>query len=58
LEVEHALAKITADPRRFPVLGAKFQACSVERYPYQIVYRLDPHRVLVIAVAHAKRRPG
>ena len=30
----------------------------VTRFPYQVVYRLKPAEIVVVAVAHLKRRPG
>jgi hypothetical protein len=27
-------------------------------FPYQIVYRLRPAEIVIVAVAHLKRRPG
>ena len=30
----------------------------VQRFPYQIVYRLDQNDIVVVAVAHVRRRPG
>jgi len=30
----------------------------VPRFPYQVVYRLTPTEIVVVAVAHLKRRPG
>ena len=30
----------------------------VPRFPYQIVYRLTPNEIVIVAVAHLKRRPG
>ena len=56
--VAASLVKIEADPERFPAVGSKFRACTVERFPYQVIFRVDPHRLYAIAVAHAKRRPG
>jgi plasmid stabilization system protein ParE len=58
VEIKRALDKIRDDPRRFATIGTGFRACSVERFPFQVVFRTDPHRIFVIAVAHAKRRPG
>lgn len=29
----------------------------VMRFPYQIVYRLDQNEIVVVAIAHLKRRP-
>lgn len=30
----------------------------VPRFPYQVVYRLRPTEIVVVAVAHSKRLPG
>jgi toxin ParE1/3/4 len=30
----------------------------LQRFPYEIVYKIYPDVVLIIAVAHNKRRPG
>lgn len=30
----------------------------VQRFPYQVVYRLLPDEIVIIAIAHLKRRPG
>jgi toxin ParE1/3/4 len=31
---------------------------KVETFPYNIVYQLEPRRILVLAIAHHKRKPG
>ncbi len=31
---------------------------SLRRFPYHLIYRIDPDRVLILAVAHHRRRPG
>jgi hypothetical protein len=30
----------------------------LDRYPFSIIYREMPREIQIIAVAHAKRRPG
>ena len=30
----------------------------VQRFPYQVVYRLSPPDIIVLAIAHLKRRPN
>jgi len=30
----------------------------VARFPYQVVYRLRPTEMVIVAIAHLKRRPG
>jgi hypothetical protein len=33
-------------------------AVQVRGFPYLVVYRVGAHDLLIVAVAHAKRRPG
>lgn len=47
-----------------PEIGAPISAdhktrrSRVPNFPYHVVYRLRPHEIVIVAVAHAKRRPG
>ena len=49
---------------RNPRAGSPVSACPetyryiVRRFPYQVVYRLYPAEILIVAVAHSKRRPN
>lgn len=56
--VDVALANILADPERFVRIDARHRACSVHKFPFQIVFRHEADRVHIVAVAHSKRRPG
>jgi len=58
IEVAKALDKIQDNPERFARISLKLRACSVTRFPYQVIFRLDSDRIYVIAVTHAKRRPN
>ena len=46
----------------FPDLGAPFgsrlRRVLLPRFPYGVVYRREPDRLLVVAVANLYRRPG
>ncbi len=48
--------------RKFPLLYAPYlhrtHRILLNRYPYFVVYRELPRTIEVIAIAHAKRRPG
>jgi plasmid stabilization system protein ParE len=48
--------------RKFPRLHAPYlhgtRRVLLDRYPYSVVYRELPRTIEVVAVAHAKRRPG
>jgi len=58
LAVDVALRKISDAPDRFPRTSRRHRACNLDRYPFQIIYQRDDEKIYVIAVAHAKRRPG
>jgi plasmid stabilization system protein ParE len=55
--MEAALARVSSDPTQFASRDGVHRECPVKKFPFRIVYRLDDHRVLVVAVVHAKRRP-
>jgi len=57
-DVEAAIQMILAYPSAFPVMGADVRRCMLRRFPYGILYATLDERILVIAVAHAKRPPG
>jgi plasmid stabilization system protein ParE len=56
--VDAALTDVVADPVRFATMDGVHCECPVKRFPFRIVFRLVDERVLVVAIAHAKRRPG
>jgi len=56
--VDAALMQLAARPTRFPSSDGVHRECPVKKFPFRIVYRLAENRVLVVAIAHAKRRPG
>lgn len=56
--IDVAIATIVDDPERFAYVDERHQACSVTKFPYQIVFRRTLGRIEVIAVVHARRRPG
>jgi plasmid stabilization system protein ParE len=57
-EVDVAIESIAADPHRFVKTHAGCQVCRLKRYPYCVVYHHVDDRVSIVAIAHAKRRPG
>jgi plasmid stabilization system protein ParE len=47
---------------RFPLAGAPLRGETrrllLRRFPHGLVYRAEPERVFILAVAHVRRRPG
>jgi hypothetical protein len=58
-ETDRAIARIARYPNRWPVYFKRFRRVRLRRFPYSLYYHMvDSSRVLVVAVAHARRRPG
>ncbi len=56
--LEFAVEQITLTPDRWPTYFHGTRYRPMRRFPYLVVYRIHPDVVQVVAVAHAKRRPG
>jgi plasmid stabilization system protein ParE len=57
-ELETALQRVTEAPQRWPTYLHGTRRVRLTRFPYLVAYREDPTRILVVAIAHAKRKPG
>jgi plasmid stabilization system protein ParE len=60
LAFDAALDRIHDTPEAFPRWRADHphRRCSVASFPYVCFYRVDGDTIVVVAVAHAKRKPG
>ncbi|MEK8035972.1 MAG: type II toxin-antitoxin system RelE/ParE family toxin [candidate division NC10 bacterium] len=56
--VEEAVEKVLADPEAFQLVGDEIRHKLIRRFPYSLLYVIEPDRIRVSAVAHQKRRPG
>ena len=57
-EVERTVALIRRFPDAAAPAGPARRKAAVARFPYSIIYLRDVDAIVVIAVAHQKRRPG
>jgi plasmid stabilization system protein ParE len=57
-EVERLLGVIGTTPELFPSYDDEHRFAVLRRFPYSLVYQVQPGRVYVIAVAHSARAPG
>ena len=59
-----AIAATTARIQDHPEIGVPISSdertrrAFVSRFPYQVVYRLMGDEIVIVAIAHLKRRPG
>ncbi|MDA0834146.1 MAG: type II toxin-antitoxin system RelE/ParE family toxin [Planctomycetota bacterium] len=56
--VDAAIARILIDPAGFAFVDEWHQECLLKRFPFRMVYRSMLDQIQIVAVAHAKRKPG
>ncbi len=57
-EINRAVQLAAATPRRFPVMHGEVRCVRVRRFPYSLFFLLEPRRIVVLAVFHARRDPA
>jgi len=57
-EVEAAVQKIRVAPLRWSLYSKRTRRFLIRRFPYLIIFRELADKILIIAVAHGRRRPG
>jgi len=57
LEVFTAIQNIITQPNAWPVMEDDVRRCLVNRFPFGVLYSLEPTGVFVVAVMHQRRRP-
>ena len=56
--VESATKKISEAPFIYRILKVPFRRYLLPKFPYSIIYSIEPDHIRIIAVAHNKRKPG
>lgn len=57
-EIEFAVRKVIRDPGFFREFDPPYRKIVTNRFPYQLIYRLEGEEIRVIAVMHQSQRPG
>lgn len=57
-EVDRCLRLIAEAPLRWPKFDAERRRMVVRKFPYSIVYEIFDDQIVVLAVAHGRRRPN
>jgi plasmid stabilization system protein ParE len=58
LEIERAIALIRDHPETWPTYVLDTRRFILDRFPYSLVYKTDGTDSLILAIAHARRKPG
>lgn len=58
-EFDVVMAHICTAPNFYPVIGAPdIHKAGLRRFPFSVIYRVTPTHIVVLAVAHQRRRPA
>ncbi len=57
-ELDRVIAMIAENPTRWPEYRRGARRLRLRRFPYAALYRVEPEVVLVVAIAHQRRKPG
>jgi len=57
-EIDAAESAILRLPEAWPPFDHGTRRHLLQRFPFSVVYRVEARRVLIVAVAQARRRPG
>ncbi len=57
VEVYSAIENVLAYPQAWPVLEEDVRRCLVTRFPYGVLYSIEPDGIYVLAVMHLHRNP-
>lgn len=57
MELQASIEQILTNPKAYQLVGAEVRRKPLRRFPYSLIYAIEPDRIRVVAVAHQKRRP-
>jgi plasmid stabilization system protein ParE len=58
VEIDAAESAIVRLPEAWPPFVHGTRRYLLQRFPFSVVYRIEDQRILIVAVAHARRRPA
>lgn len=56
--IDKAIPRISDNPNSFPLAEHGTRKFILKRFPFNIFYRTEETEIVIVAVAHQKRRPG
>ena len=56
-DLQRAVDKILNNPESGQLILENFRRSILSRFPFSLIYTIEPESILIIAVAHQRRRP-
>ena len=57
-EIDRCVLLASEHPLQYAVVGENIRRIVANRFPYNIYFRAEPHRIVVLAVFHGSRNPA
>ncbi len=51
-----AVSQISAHPKIYPIVRGNYRKINLERFPYKLVFRIWGENLIIVALAHHKRK--
>ena len=58
VEAHRAVHEIEALPEAWTIVRQSIRKKTLGRFPYNVLYSIESDKILIVAVAHQKRRPN
>ena len=56
--VQEAVNRIVLNPRLYPTVELDVRRCLTKMFPFGVLFREQPDRIVIMAVMHLHRDPG
>ena len=56
-DLQRAIDQILDNPESGQIILENFRRSILSRFPFSLIYTIEPECILIIAVAHQRRRP-
>ncbi|MBI2994132.1 MAG: type II toxin-antitoxin system RelE/ParE family toxin [Gammaproteobacteria bacterium] len=57
-DVQRAIDRLRDNPRLGLTITTELRRSLLSRFPFSVIYAVEPEGLLIVAVAHQRRRPG
>ena len=57
-ELERSIGWVVSQPLAWARIGPRARRRVLNRFPYALIYRVEPELIRVVALMHVRQRPG
>ena len=57
-DIQHAIDGVREHPEMGIVVSKELRRVLIRRFPFTVIYAVGPEQIVVVAIAHQRRRPG